>query len=312
MRTDQKGLALILFISIMVVSGIMSSSIVWFLVNESRNVQLRIDKVKAYNMAYAGVSRACYNWVTSNSTEANRRLANLETTLTGTVLGYKTGRPANFAYFSFNLTENAIWTNSSGGTTGSLVRLRQFRLRNIHNNTAPSSIIVTGANVSWTPAGAELLSDIRFNNVSVIPSGGPFASGTELVLGNTDANRTRATGAVWSGTTTYLQWNSAPPDPVKVTIVWTFKDNGSPATTDSKTHEVVFWDGCKAAANCDGLGTALGRPAQRTFSITSTGSVNQTLGGYFKVMKTVRATVSGTPSGAVEITDWRERDGALI
>lgn len=309
---NEKGVTLILLIVFIALSALIAAPITWHLVGEARFVQLRIDKVKAYNMAYAGVMRACYNWVVSNGTEASRRYAGLETTLAGTVLGYKTGRPANFAYFSFNLGENASWTNSSGGTTGVIRRLRAFRIRNIHNNTAPSSLIVTGAKVIWEPAGTALLADIRLGNVSVIPSGGPFASGTQLTLGNTDANRTRTTGAVWSGNNTYLQWDVAPPDPVKVTIVWTFKDNDSPPSADSDTHEVVFWDGCKLAANCDGAGTPLGRQAQRTFVVTSTGSVNQSLGGGFKVMKTVRATVSGTPSGAVEIIDWRERDGALV
>lgn len=313
MKLTQKGMALILFIMIMAVSGILSTSIIWHLVSEMDEVQLRLDRLKAYNMAYAGVMRASFDWANSNATEASRRYGPLDTNLAGTVLGFKTGRPANFAYFSFDLSENEQWTNTSGGGTGALVRLRRFRIRNVHSTTAPSSIIVTGAKVAWSPAGSERLSDIRLNNRSVIPSGGPYVSGTELTLRATDAQRTLASGAVWSGTSTYLQWDSAPSDPVKVTIVWTFKDNDSPAVTDSKTHEVVYWDGCKTAADCDGLGTAVGRPALRTFCITSTGRVSQAGGRKFPLYRSVRATLSGTPAGqSAEIIDWRERDGAII
>ena len=308
MIRNQRGIALMILIAVIALSGILLGPMTWHIVETTREMKLKIDRVKAYNAAYAGVMHASYVWSNSNATEASRRYAHLDTTLSGTNVRFRTGEPANFAYFSFNLTDNANWF-----TSGANQRLRQFRLRNIHTNTAPTSIILTGLKVKWDPPGTALLNDIRLNNVSVIPGGGPFASDTELTLGNTDANRTRSSGALWSGTSTYLQWDSALPDPVRVTVIGTFKDNGSPAVTDSKTHQIIFWDGCQTAADCDGAGTPLGRPSLRTFSVSSTGAVQAGGTGSFNVHRTVRATLSGTVAGqAVEIIDWRELDKTLV
>jgi hypothetical protein len=48
-------------------------------------------------------------------------------------------------------------------------------------------------------------------------------------------------------------------------------------------------------------------PNQRTFKVTATGQVNQIRANYFKVLKTINATVSGSPGlTSMEIVDWDE------
>lgn len=308
---NRKGIGLVVLVSLVALAGVVLMPASLLIANSASEMQLKIDKIKAYNAACAGVMRALYQWCASNATEASRRYPHYDVTFSGTNIRFKTGEPGNFAYFTFNVAETANWFVS-----GANRRLRQFRLRNIHNTSTspgPSGIIATHAIVKWDPPGTALLNDIRFGNLSVIPAGGPFASGTELVLSNTDANRTRTSGQVWSGTNTYLQWSAALPDPVRVTVVWKFKDNGGTPVTDSSTHEVVFWDGCQTASNCDGLGTPLGLSPLHTFSITSTGAVQQSGGNAFPVKKSIRATVSGTPAGQnAEIIDWREDESYLF
>ncbi len=178
-------------------------------------------------------------------------------------------------------------------TSGGNRRLRSWRLQNIHS---ASSIVLTDVKVSWTGGGIAQLNGMSLNNVSVWP-GGTAASGSTVNITDT----TLTTGSSWSGINTYLQWdNSGPADPTTVTCQFIFQAV-APATTansDVNTHEVVMWDGAHAGS---------GLPLQRTFKVTATGQVNQTLGNYFKVLKTVNATVSGTPGlTTMEISDWDE------
>jgi len=58
----------------------------------------------------------------------------------------------------------------------------------------------------------------------------------------------------------------------------------------------------------DGAHSGAGLPLQRTFTVMSTGQVNQSAAaGHFKVMKTVKAALSGAPGAtSMEITDWEE------
>ncbi len=284
----EKGFGLVILVVIIAVAGILITSTSLYFRDATRQMQLGIDQIKAYYLAQAGVMRALYNWRVSNATDINRRYTELNTTITGNQI-FKTGSQANFAYFTFDAVNGQQDTEWFAGNT----RLRRWRIRNIHS---ANSITVTKAKVSWSPVGTTTLSDIQLNNNSVATgAGGPFASGTEITLTNSAANRTLLPGAVWSGNNTYLTWNgSGPPDPALVTVEWTFADD-SP-TKDSKAHRVVYWNGAKSGA---------GRPTEHTFSVTSTGQVNQSSGG-FKVLKTVKATVSGTPGGgsSMEITDW--------
>jgi hypothetical protein len=177
-------------------------------------------------------------------------------------------------------------------TSGANRRLQQWQVRNINNG---NSVTLDQVKISWSPAGAELLNDFFLNGVSKWP-GGTFASGstvniTDTVLGN---------GAFWGDTGTYIQWNGAVNGGGSVTVTCQFIYSGNTATSDAKSHEVVMWNGTQ---------TGGGLPAQKTFTVTSTGQVNQNVGGYFKVMKTVKAAVSGTPGlAAMEIVDWDEGD----
>lgn len=186
-------------------------------------------------------------------------------------------------------------------------QLTGWRLTNIHT-TATSTITIDRMKVSWTGGGAAQLREVRLNNVSVWT--GTAASGTTIDVTNTALAGNRA---AWSGINTYLQWdNGGPADPVTVSVQFIFA--GDSATTEDRTHEVRMWDGCQTAANCDGLGTPFGLPKERTYTVTASGQINQTTDNYFKVLKTVRATVSQAPgagNNTLEIIDWDEGDKAI-
>lgn len=179
-------------------------------------------------------------------------------------------------------------------TSGANRRLRALRLQNINS---ANSITLTQMKVSWTGGGAAGVNDIRLNNVSVIPAGGPFTSGTTINV--TDTALTF--GSSWSGINTYIQWdNSGPADPTTVTCQFIFNvvAPATTATSDANSSEVILWDGAHAGT---------GVRNRRTFKVTATGQVNQTLGKYFKVLKTISATVSGSPAlNSLEIVDWDE------
>jgi hypothetical protein len=185
----------------------------------------------------------------------------------------------------------ATFYGSAGWTTsGTDRRLQQWQLRNIHDG---NGITLDKIKVSWSPAGAEELNGFALNGVSKWP-GGTAASGTTVDITDT----TLSSDAYWGDLGTYLQWDASPSDPVTVTCQFIF--SGDSATTDAKSHEVVMWDGAQDGA---------GLPAAHTFDITSTGQVNQTTAGAFKVLSTVKATVSGAPGeAAVEIMDWDQGD----
>lgn len=285
------GFGLMVLVALMAVAGILVTATSLLLSNVMRETQLQIDQIKAYHLAQAGVMRALHNWLISSATEENRRWRALNAAVSGNQR-YRAGVQANFAYFTFDLSEDADWQNGGGGTR----RLRRFRIRNIHTSIGGTSDEISFARVrvSWEPDGGTTLRRIALNNVNVLPVGS-YANGADVALtGGTPAQRRLGPGAVYSGNNTFLEWNApAPPDPITVTVQWTFTDDS--ATRDSKSHRVTYWDGDQGGG---------GRPLRHTFSITSTGQVNQTSAAAFRVMQTVRATVSGTPSGRVEIIDW--------
>lgn len=297
---NRGGYGLILFILVIAIIGILTAATGLLFANAGRELQLRIDDGKAYYLAQAGVMDCIQDWRVSNATDLNRRYDDQNITLTGNQL-FKTGCQANFAYFYFNGggTATAQWQNGSGSRR----RLRRWNLRNIHVAEAGTAdnIIVTQARVTWTPTNAAQLIDLRLNNVSVIPAGGPFANGTTLTLTGTAAQRTLTPGSTWTGNNTYLEWNINPSTPaagvIQVRVQWTFADNS--ATKDSVSHAAEFWNAAQAGA----------APVRRTFCVTSTGQVNQTVGA-FKVMETVKATVSSISAAytSQEIINWEKID----
>ena len=302
---NQKGFGLVILVALIAISGILVGSTALLMSNSTRQMQLKIDQSKAYYLAQAGIMRAIYNWRISNATDTSRRYAQLNTTVTGNQIFKTSGgtlanmTQANFAYFSFDEggTSNADWNPTS--------RLRRWTIRNIHTNVAGTSdgIIFKQVKISWTPSGAETLTEISLNNRK---TSGSFANGSTVTLSGTVAQRTLAANSAWTGNNNYFQWSGVPPDPITVTVQWIFNDDST--TKDSQTHSVIYWDGCKSAANCDGLGTEFGRRVMHTFAIMSTGQVNQSGGKAFKVLQTVKATVSGTPASGVEIIDWQKVD----
>lgn len=291
MIQNSKGFGLILLIFLIAVFGILFAGTSVILTNASRRLQLEIDKTKAHYLAQAGVMRGIYDWKIDAAGEAARQFDDLNTTITGNQI-FKTGCQADFAYFSFNLTQDTEWFTSGGRQ-----RLRRWRLRNVHVAEAGTAdnIIVTSVKISWTPAGSTVR-QVQLGG-SVVLAVGSYANGSTNVLTGTAGARTTTPGSLNGGNGTFIEWNTAPdpPDPITVNVQWTFSDNSS--TKDSISRNILYWDGARA-------GTP---PTNHTFMVTSTGQVNQSGGQAFKVLETVRATVSGAPGGAtaMEITDWQ-------
>ena len=280
---NHKGFGLVILIALIAIFGIISIGTSVVLTNGINQMQLRIDKVKAHYLAQAGAMRAIHNWLSSNAGEANRRYAELNTTVTGNQL-FKTGCQANFAYFQFG---SAAWASAN-------TVLRAWQITNIHSANA---ITLKSVKVNWVPAAVGVnLTQIRLNNVSV--ASGSFANGSVISLASTSL----ASGSNWSGNNTNFTWSANPMSGASITIraQWTFNDDS--ATKDSVTHNVLFWNGAQSNA---------GRPATRTFCVTSTGQVAQSTGKEgFPILETVKATCSGSAGAAtnVEITDWQELD----
>lgn len=186
-------------------------------------------------------------------------------------------------------------------------QLSGWRLTNIAA-AAASTITIDRMKVSWTGGGAARLTAVAVGGTTIWT--GSAVSGTTIDVTNTALAGNRA---AWSGYNTYFQWdNGGPADPLDVSVQFIF--SGDSATVDDRTHEVKMWSGCQTADNCDGLGTAFGLPRERTYTVTASGQINQTRGGYFKVLKTIRATVSQSPgagNNTLEITDWDEGDKAI-
>ncbi len=174
-------------------------------------------------------------------------------------------------------------------TSGGNRRLRRWQVYNINS---ADSITLDKIKVSWTGGGAARLNDLMLNGVSKWP-GGTATTGSTVDITNTSLG----SGASWSGKDTYLQWdNAGPTDPVKVTCQFIF--SGDSSTTDAMSHEVVLWDGAQSEGAV---------PQERSFTVTSTGQVDQTSGDGFKVLKTVKAAISSKPgASSFEITDWDE------
>ena len=324
-------MGLTILVALIAILGLVLMGSVRTFENMSLQTQLRVDQTKAHYLAQAGVMRAVWNWYVSNTTtEASRRYDDNgagTTVITGSNCAFKFGSDgtatpnilqSNFAYYSFNLTDTTAWTTSAAaacvqGAAGDAVngqcrRLRLWRLRNIQT-TGLSNIVLEKCKVSWTPSEGEGVSAIFLNGVNMVPAGGPFVSGTDIDITNT----TVTPGSLLSGATNYIEWSAEPGlncpggtcSNVTVTVQWTFADEvANPTTVDSKSHEIVFWNGAKPA---------IGIPTQRTFDVTSTGQVNQTAGARaFKVSKTIRAVVSGAPGAALlEIIDWDEGEQSI-
>ena len=269
-----------------------------FFTNIAREIQLKIDKTKAHYLAQAGIKRAVHNWmISSGSTnDIPRRYRELNFTLTGNQI-FKTGCQANFAYFSFDdpLTLGpAEWRVVTGRP-----RLQKWVVRNMHTS---NSITFTKVRVKWTGDGGVL------TNLRSISMGGTTVLGPGTFTNNTEVSLTRtitlSSGAAFGNTNTFLEWTGSRPASVTVNVQWTFTDDTN--TKDSKTHEVLYWDGLTSLAN------PAGRPGEHTFCITSTGQVNQGVANRgisgFKVLKTVKATISRRAGDNVFITDWDELD----
>jgi len=280
-KKSQRGFGLIILVMLIAVSAILIASTTLMMKNAVAQIQLQIDQTKAYYLAQSGVMRAIHNWFISSATDTSRRYAELNTTITGNQI-FKTGSQANFAYFSFN---SADWQTSN-------TILRAWNIRNIHST---NSITVKSVKISWSPAAPGVnLNRIRLANTTV--ASGPFLNGATIPL----TLSTLTSGSAWGGNNTNLRWTGNPTATGNITInaQWTFNDDS--ATKDSVTHNVLFWNGAQAGA---------GLPGQHTFSVTSTGQVNQSGGQAFKVLSTVKATVSGDPSsGNVEVIDWEKVD----
>ena len=316
---NDRGIGLTILVAIIAIAGIVMLSSGRVLQNMSRRTQLLVDQEKAHYLAQAGIMRAIYDWRISNATETLRRYTGLRPVAVTGSLFYQTktnvaadqGTAANYAYFNFN-SGPAVW-----GVTAGRKRLQSWSLMNIRVNDGASTndnIIVTQAKVSWTPNAAGNQATLRTIslNGTVFVAAGAFANGATITGTALVAARTLAPAAAFAGATTYLEWNTTtdagapqdPIDPLIVTVQWTFSDDS--ATRDSKTHEVVYW-GLATNGIISTVLQAGAAPARRTFCITSTGLVNQSVDNYFPVLKTVRATVSGTPANP-EIIDWDELD----
>jgi hypothetical protein len=283
------GFGLLLLVAMIAISGIIFAASTRVLENVTRQMQTRIDEEKARYLAQAGVMRAAYDWRISNATAINRTYDDLNVTVTGNNL-FKTGAQANFAYFSFNSTENAIWT-----TIGGNMQLRQWRMKNIHVAEAGTAddLVTSRVRVSWENPNTGTLRRLSVNNgttTTTVLAVGTYANGTDVAV---SAAATLTPGQTWQGNNTFLEWNGAQ-TATRVSVQWTFSDEST--TKDSKTHDVTYWNGAQSGA---------GRPTQHTFSVTSTGQVNQTGGTNIKTMKTLKATISGTPA-APEIIDTED------
>ena len=171
---------------------------------------------------------------------------------------------------------------------------KQLRSWQVYNTNNGNSITLDKIKVSWTGGGLARLNGFVLNGASKWP-GGTATTGSTVDITDT----VLANGGSWTGLNTYLQWdNNGPADPVTVTCQFIY--SGDTSTSDAKSHEVVLWDGAQNGG---------GMPSERVFTVTATGQVNQTVGGYFKVLKTVKAVVSSTPGlAALEIIDWDEGD----
>ena len=279
--------------------------------NMARQTQLRVDYAKAHYLAQAGIMRAIYDWRISTATEANRVYAESTTTIAGTNNLYKvalhtdgTYIQSNFAYYNQG---SAAWATVGAGVNARR-RLRAWSIANIHTNVATDNFTITKCRVSWTPDNGAKLRDIQLSGTT-FAGAGSYTNGQEITA---TSSFSRNSGQNYSGNTTYFEWRNTladaeatgPPDPIAVTVRWTFTDDSS--TQESKSHEVLCW-GSVASGIVSTVAQAGAAPTWHTFLINSTGEVNQTMAGYFKVLKTVKAVVSGTPATA-EIIDWEEGD----
>lgn len=279
MKRGDKGAVLFLVVVIIALAAILIASTTLFFIHSVQLMQYRIDRQKAYYLAQAGVMKSLQDWRVSSGAEANRRYGRVNQTVTGNQI-FKTGAQADFAYHTFDVGERSGWTTVLGRS-----RFQQFRIRNI---STTESITFTAVYVTWAslnpanPVGANNLNSV---NLQVGP-----------------------TGDYVGGANTYIEWTNAfnAGAPILLTIQWWFADDSG--TVDSKTHEIVAWNGAPAAPGA----ASAARPATHTFCIHSTGQVNQSGGSAFKVLEPIRAAVSGTPGGGdVEIVDWDKMDKSI-
>ena len=232
---------------------------------------------------------------TANATATNNALIDPEyqiVSTTGTRAANATITNRDWAAAQATFYGSAGWFVS-----GANRHLRQWQVRNINNGNA---IVLEKMKVSWTPsAGAERLTDIQLNGTSVWT--GTATSGTTIDITDTSL----ANGAFWGDTGTYLQWNAAVNGGGAVTITCQFiytvvAGPASATNSDLNSHEVVMWNGAQSGA---------GLPTAKTFTVVSSGQVNQNLGGNFKILDSVKAVISGTPGvAAYEVVDWDDED----
>lgn len=273
----EAGFGLILLIALTALSAILISATSMAFATNARALQLRIDKVKSYYLAQAGVMQAMQDWRDSSDNLLSRRFSPLNVAVTGAQVFKVSQCTSDFALHSLNAAD---WLT---GAPAPNRRLQNLRITNISTTT---SFEVTHIRVLWTPVNAARLQTVQLDGNVVLPSGS-YANGATLALTGSPAARTRAPGENWSGSDTFIQWTVPPPLVVNVTVEWTFADNG--ASRLSRSHRVTYWNGSRAA----------GPPAiAHSFALTSTGQVNQT---FARTLKTVKAVVS---AAVMEIVDW--------
>jgi len=294
----ERGFGLIILIFLIAFATIALGGISAMYLIAGRQTQQRMDRLHAYHVAQAGVLQALHNFQISNAAKLNRRYATIgPTSIPGTQRAYKAGVQANFAYFTFNETMLGAPANrrTQWALVGTRPQLRRWRIRNI---STAATLTVRAVRVSWTanpPASLGSLRTIRLNNVLVLNNPGGVGNGVETAVTLTSL----AANGIWGGTTnpgdeasninTFLEWNGngALPTTATVNVEWVFNDDV--ATRDSRTHNVLYWNGTPAVAP-----TPL-----RTFSVTSSGGTN--VAGVFRIMQTLRATVSAVGAARMEI-----------
>ena len=171
---NKKGVALILVIAIMLLSGIFIFSITMF-VRESLDLALvKENRVKAINAAQSGVYK---------SVEDFRRLGYYNTETNTVIFGneyYSIGQAANFLQVNASAVKF-----ESGGTAISNASLKNIR--------GASSIALASIKISWTPnTSSEHLTNITVGGVSwagsvnsgaTVPLNYTFTAGSTAILG---------------------------------------------------------------------------------------------------------------------------------
>ena len=319
MRRNESGFGLILLVALIAISGILTTSTALYFRSAAREVQSKIDLVRAQYAADAGIMEAIYRWHTSHTDDTLRSYAhNTPSTLPilyGNVRYVANPMMSNFAYFNLsgaNGAENQTFWGENGWTGAPVSclsrRYQGWTVKNINNNAViqagqPNTVRFKTVRVDWTaPAGnTARLVDIRLGGVSVIgewcqddwgsgiegcPSGRVYQGLGGIPYPTLDP------GTQLDPATTYLEWNNpaAAQQITSVAVFLNFWDNGT--SRDTGGAQLTFW------------GPGATPPQQRTFVMNAQGNVDGR--GSDNTLRDVKAALSGntdTP-GDVEVMDW--------